>query len=109
MWAGYMFMNTTWIQNQMVSLIILSQNRHPIDEFVSNPEILPADFVRLRNQYWEKMFAEVKKEFLSEFNTHISAEHRDYLEKIHMLRSRWVKVTCFTGQRINGRKRSLSR
>lgn len=61
MWAGYMFMNTIWIQNQMVSLIILSQNRHLIDEFASNPAILPADFVRLRHQYWEKMFAEVKK------------------------------------------------
>lgn len=87
MWAGYMFMNTTWIQNQMVSLIILSQNRHLIDGFVSNPAILPADFVRLRNQYWEKMFAEVKKEFLSEFKAHLSAEDRDYLEKIHMLRN----------------------
>jgi hypothetical protein len=69
----------------MVSLIILSKNRHLIDEFVGNPAILPADFVRLRNQYWEKMFAEVKKEFLSEFKGNLSAEDKDYLEKIHML------------------------
>lgn len=87
MWAGYMFMNTTWIQNQMVYLLILNNNRDLITEFVSTPKILPARFVALRNQYWEKMFSEVKKEFVRSFREHLSDEDINYIDKIHMLRN----------------------
>lgn len=87
MLAGYMFMNTTWIQNQMVYLIILSKNRHLIDEFVSTPKVLPGEFVRLRNKYWARMFADIKNEFLRTFQEHLSADDINYIEKIYMLRN----------------------
>lgn len=87
MWAGYMFMNTTWIQNQMVYLIVLNKNKQLIDEFVKITEKLPAEFSKIRNDYWRKMFAEIKKEFLYEFRDHLSDEDINFIEKIHKLRN----------------------
>lgn len=87
MWAGYMFMNTTWIQNQMVYLIVLSKNKQLIDEFVKTPHTLPAEFSKIRNVYWKKIFGEIKKEFIKEFGEHLSDEDLNFIEKIHKLRN----------------------
>lgn len=87
MWAGYMFMNTTWIQNQMVYLTVLSKNKQLIDEFVKTPHTLPAEFSKIRNVYWKKMFGEIKKEFIKEFGEHLSDEDLNFIEKIHKLRN----------------------
>lgn len=99
MWAGYMFMNTTWIQNQMVYLLILNNNRDLITEFVSTPKILPARFVALRNQYWEKMFSEVKKEFVRSFREHLSDEDINYIDRIHMLRNMLAHAQVSMGKK----------
>ncbi|HGX4296992.1 TPA: hypothetical protein ACJKJ0_004621 [Escherichia coli] len=87
MWAGYIFMNTTWIQNQMVYLIVLNKNKQLIDAFVKIPETVPVEFSKIRNNYWKKMFGEIKSEFLKEFEEHLSDEDVNFIEKIHKLRN----------------------
>lgn len=87
MWAGYMFMSTTWIQNQMVYLIVLNKNKQLIDAFVKTPETLRAEFSKIRNNYWRKMFGEIKNEFLKEFEEQLSDEDINFIEKIHKLRN----------------------
>ncbi|EOX7388888.1 hypothetical protein ACOMQZ_002066 [Enterobacter quasiroggenkampii] len=87
MWAGYIFMNTTWIQNQMVYLLILNKNRNLIADFVRTPETLPARFVQSRNHYWAKMFSEMKQEFVRSFREHLSEEEIKDIDRIHMLRN----------------------
>lgn len=87
MWAGFFFMSTTWIQSQMVNLIILNKNRHLIDEFVSTPEVIPLEFRDIRLLYWEKMFFSIKNEFVSEFKEQLSEEDELYIERVYHLRN----------------------
>lgn len=98
MWAGYMFMNTTWIQNQMVYLIVLKKNQHLIEAFVRTPQTLPAEFSKIRNNYWKKMFGDIKKEFLKEFEKHLSDEDVNFIEKIHKVRNMLAHAQVSVGR-----------
>lgn len=85
--AGILFMFTVWLQNQMSDLIIFSQNKNLIPDFIAVPEKVPSDFLKKRIQYWEKNFGTVKNEFQEEFSSILTDPEKKDVEGIYHLRN----------------------
>ncbi|HFR0011303.1 TPA: hypothetical protein ACHTW7_004495 [Escherichia coli] len=85
--AGNVFMFTTWIQSQMADLVILNKNKHLISSFISSPKRIPDDYHKIRVQYWEKQFGEIKSEFCREFSDILTKSDLDYIDKVYYIRN----------------------
>lgn len=85
--AGNVFMFTAWIQSQMADLIILNKNKNLISSFVSSPKVIPDDYHKIRVQYWEKQFGEIKKEFCHEFSDILTEADLDNIDKVYYIRN----------------------
>jgi hypothetical protein len=79
--AGIIFMFSVWLQGQMSDLVILKNNPHLIADFLASPERVPNEFHKIRINYWEKQFANVKKEFESAFESDLSKEEKKTLKQ----------------------------
>ena len=81
--AGHLLVLMIWIQNIMSDFIILKRNPELLVDFRgmgSNPE-----FGDLRNEYWQKTFGPIKKEFI-EYFPEVSNEYSDNLNLLQHLR-----------------------
>jgi hypothetical protein len=85
--AGLIFIFTVWLQSQMCDLIILKKNPEFIADFVANPAQVPAQFSRLRANYWERQFGEVKKEFVEVFSDLLTEKDLNDIGQIYHIRN----------------------
>jgi hypothetical protein len=96
--AGILFMFTAWLQSQMSDLIIFSQNRSFIPDFIATPERVPSDFHKKRVEYWEKHFGPVKNEFKEEFSNLLTDAEKKDVEEIYHLRNMIAHAHVSTGR-----------
>lgn len=85
--AGILFMFTVWIQSQMSDLIILSQNKDLIPDFIASQDKLPKELYKKRVEYWGKYFGSVKEEFREEFSNLLTDAEKKDIEEIYHLRN----------------------
>lgn len=85
--AGEYFINSLWIQNQMVDLIILSNHPRIISSFVNNPTRVPYIMTKERLKYWQLDFHPIKQEFISIFGGLLNNSEKDDIEFVYAIRN----------------------
>lgn len=85
--AGILFMHSVWLQSQMVDLIIFRCHPEFVDEFVSTPKGVPDTVHNLRIRLWKKDFADIKGEFLKTFESDLTADEKEQIERAYTLRN----------------------
>jgi hypothetical protein len=81
--AGHLLVLMIWIQNIMTDLLILRKHEEILTDFKVFGD--KEKFGTKRNDYWQKPFPEIKKEFLNLFN-YLSNDEKESIEVIQHLR-----------------------
>ena len=85
--AGLIFVFSVWLQGQMSDLIIFKNHPELIADFVASSKKVPEAFSKLRANYWEKQFGEVKTDFFAVFASDITPQESEMLEEIFHVRN----------------------
>lgn len=85
--AGILFMYSVWLQSQMVDLIIFRKHPELVEEFVASPKVVPGPVQDQRTLLWGEDFAGIKTKFLQVFESYLTADEKEQIERAYNLRN----------------------